>query len=145
MAGLPPKIESLDEAWTFIEALDLSNARNKLSHPRWGKPLPDKVIDHAERDYRRFLFLMRKYPGLPFSPTLDIDLVWHEHVLDTIPYFRETAAIFGHYLHHLPSKPDDGEDGPPLAEGTQNTYRLYAEEFGDVLQTYFRGKEGGDH
>jgi hypothetical protein len=145
MEGLPARIESLDDAWTFIQGIDLSNARSKLSHPRWGKPLPDKVVDHAERDYRRFLFLMRKYPGMPFSPTLDIDLVWHEHVLDTVPYFRETAALFGRYLHHLPSKPSEGGEKLPLVEGNQNTHRLYAEEFGEELQTYFQGREGGDH
>ncbi len=144
---LPPMIDSLEEAWTYIEAIDLSNVHRKLVHPRWGKALPDMVVEHAIRDYRRFLFLMRKYRGRPFSPTLDIDLVWHEHILDTLPYFHDTAAIFGRYLHHQPSKPGQGDDGPPLREGMDNTNRLYAQEFGEDLQTYFgnEGRDDGNH
>jgi Glycine-rich domain-containing protein-like len=139
--GVPSQIESLDGAWAHIEAIDLSNVRRKLANPRWGRPLPGKVLDHAIRDYRRFLYLMRKHPGRPFSPTLDIDLVWHEHILDTVPYWSDSAAVFGRYLHHMPGKPGAGDAGPPLREGMENTRSLYLQEFGEELETYF-GNDG---
>ena len=57
------QLETLDETWDYIRAIDMSYIRGKLVQPRWGRPIPEKVADHAIEDYRRFLFLLRKYAG----------------------------------------------------------------------------------
>jgi hypothetical protein len=133
---LPDKLETLEEAWEYIQRIDLSLFRTKLLNPRWGRPIPEPVVDHAIGDYRRFLFLMRKYEGEPLSPTLDIDIVWHEHILDTKPYFRDTASIFGYYVHHEPGR-TPGARSPELESSFKRTYELYQQEFGEKLRTYF--------
>lgn len=128
--------EAFEEAWEYIQAIDLSLFRTKLLSPRWGRPIPEQVVDHAIRDYRRFLFLMRKYPGEALSPTLDIDLVWHEHILDSRPYFKDTARIFGRYIHHDPGR-TPGTRSPELQNSFRRTCELYLQEFDEELQTFF--------
>ena len=44
----------------------------------------------AIEEYRRMLFLMQKYPDQPAVPSKHVDLVWHEHILDTAAYKRDT-------------------------------------------------------
>jgi hypothetical protein len=133
----PNRLETLEQAWDYIQAIDMSLPRRKLLQPRWGRPIPEQVVDHALGDYRRFLFLMRKYEGQALSPTLDIDLLWHEHILDTKPYFQDTARIFGRYLHHEPGRAPTGMRTPDLEKSFRRTCELYRQEFGQELQTYF--------
>jgi hypothetical protein len=128
---------ALREAWDDIQAIDLSLPRRKLLKPRWGKPIPEHVTDHAISDYRRFLFLLRKYGGESLSPTLDMDLVWHEHILDTQPYFDDTARVFGRYLHHEPGREPTGARTPELEKSFRRTCELYRQEFGAECQTFF--------
>ena len=131
------RLETLEEARDYIQAIDMSLPRRKLLKPRWGRPVPEQVLDHAIGDYRRFLFLLRKYEGGALSPTLDIDLLWHEHILDTKPYFQDTAKIFGYYLHHEPGREPTGARTPDLEKSFRRTCELYRQEFGQNLQTFF--------
>jgi hypothetical protein len=133
---LPARLETLEEALDYIQNIDLSLQWRHLVNPRWGTPVPEHVADKAVRDYRRFLFLMRKYE-VSLAPTLDIDLVWHEHILDTIPYTRDTAAVFGRYVHHAPSREEGGKRSPELQNLLARTCELYLQEYGEKLQTYF--------
>jgi len=139
---LPPKIDSLEETWAYIQAIDFTTARRKLMKPRFGTPLPEEVVDHCVADYQRFLYLIRKYDAI-LSPTLDIDIVWHEHIMDTKPYFRDTAAIFGRYLHHEPNRSEGGRT-PELQVTFNRTGDLWSEEFGEDLATYFGDEPGED-
>ena len=133
----PARDEALKESWAYIKDLDLSLPRRKLLQPRWGRPLPVLVVEHAIYDYRRFLFLLRKYGGETLAPTLDMDLVWHEHILDTEPYFADTARIFGHYLHHEPGREPTGARTPKLNRSFRRTCELYWQEYGTELRTFF--------
>ena len=36
-----------------------------------------------------------------------VDLVWHEHILDTRVYMIDCTALFGRYLHHYPCFVDE--------------------------------------
>ena len=31
-----------------------------------------------------------------------MDAFWHQHILDTVAYQRDTVQIFGYFLHHFP-------------------------------------------
>ena len=44
------------------------------------------------------LGLIQKYPRLPAVPSKLVDLVWHEHVLDTQRYQRDCLKMFGKYV-----------------------------------------------
>ena len=37
----------------------------------------------------------------PHVPTIDIDLFWHQHILDTRAYAKDCQKVFGQFLHHF--------------------------------------------
>lgn len=65
-------------------------------------------------------------------PTVDIDDVWHLHVLDTSRYMKDCEAIFGEYLHHTPVLPFDCNDVDEITRQAYlaETMRAWKEEFG---------------
>ena len=48
--------------------------------------ITDDWIDRAITRYGQFLDLARKDPGATLVPTLDIDLIWHVHMLSPRDY-----------------------------------------------------------
>lgn len=83
-----------------IAGLDLSPvARKCAERNRWTK----ERATMAEAEYRRFLTLLAEHPGQTISPwSMDLDLFWHEHILDTERYARDCQHIFGRMIHHDP-------------------------------------------
>ena len=63
----------------------------------------------------------------PGPPGREVDIVWHYHILDTEAYIRDTAQIFGRYLHHPP------DFGPMGSAVPQYTRKLYRAEYGEDL------------
>jgi len=57
--------------------------------------------DDAEKAYRDFLA-----SGEPV-PSPDADVFWHQHILDTNKYADDCNAVFGKFLHHVPSYVDE--------------------------------------
>ncbi|HSX14256.1 MAG TPA: TOMM precursor leader peptide-binding protein [Chlamydiales bacterium] len=80
------------------------------------------------RKYKNFLALRILYPTLNCVPTLEIDEIWHDHILHTQQYMRDCEQIFGGYLHHLPSDGSDENKGS-LATYFQETKDLYEKHF----------------
>jgi len=75
----------------------------------------DLTARSAISEYRRMLLLIQKFPDAPVVPSKLVDLVWHEHILDTQTYKRDSQALFGRYIHHAPAFGDD-EDASVKAE-----------------------------
>ena len=116
-----------------FEALDLAPIKMKLMHVESGEGWSALRADAVETEYRRFLFLMKKYPDVEASPTVDVDTFWHYHILDTMKYARDCAAVFGYFLHHYPyvgigEESDDGE----RVSGGERMRAIYEAEFGTV-------------
>ena len=83
-----------------IHSLDLSLITKKLIEKHgWS-------VDEAcecEKLYKNFLFLSLKYWGKNvLIPTDEIDIYWHEHILDTKKYMKDCDNIFNEYFHHCP-------------------------------------------
>jgi hypothetical protein len=78
--------------------VDLSTVGIRLreKHPSWN----DQRVGNALLEYRRFLSLCKAYPSRKISPSLDVDEVWHLHILDTRKYPGDCEKLFGHFLHH---------------------------------------------
>jgi hypothetical protein len=129
------RIEDLDAAWDYIRAIDFSALGSKLATAESGKkPWSWEKIEYCEREYRRWLFLCRKHEGELLSPTRAMDEYWHAHMLDTKAYMRDTARIFGKYLHHNPYLGTLGpEDERRLEEAGDRTERYYRAEFREDL------------
>lgn len=50
--------------------------------------------------YRKWLGLKLIHPNARLSPTRDIDLFWHLHMLSPVAYFRDCQRLFGRLLDH---------------------------------------------
>ncbi|MTV38113.1 glycine-rich domain-containing protein-like [Duganella radicis] len=93
-----------------INALDLEPIKVKLMHEESGEGWTLERANAVEFEYRRFLFLMKKFPNEQTAPLVDVDTFWHYHILDTMKYAADCAAVFGHFLHHFPYIGLRGED-----------------------------------
>ncbi|BDT57996.1 hypothetical protein MasN3_14900 [Massilia varians] len=113
-----------------FETLDLAPIKMKLMHVESGEGWSALRTDAVETEYRRFLFLMKKYPDAEASPTVDVDIFWHYHILDTMKYARDCAALFGYFLHHYPyvgiGTADEGEH----EQAGERMREIYEAEFG---------------
>lgn len=120
--------ESLDSA---IATLDLDPIKVKLTHPESGAGWTREYADVVELEYRRFLFLMKKFPNEETAPSADVDTFWHYHILDTMKYAAECERVFGYFLHHFPYLGMRGEeDFVALAVAGNRMQELYEQTFG---------------
>ena len=55
-------------------------------------------VERAVARYGQFLLLARDNPGQVVVPTLDIDLVWHAHMLSPDDYADDCRAVVGRVL-----------------------------------------------
>jgi len=55
-------------------------------------------------EYRAFLEQIRAEPYKEHVPSAAVDIMWHEHILDTKAYTEFCNDFFGAYLHHKPGK-----------------------------------------
>jgi hypothetical protein len=113
MPGVPAKpkgeIMSVSQAFAVIESLDLEPIKMKLMHDS-GKGWDAKQAEATEMDYRRFLYLMKKYPDEQLAPLEHVDIFWHYHILDTQKYAADCNLLFGYFLHHFPYSGMRGEE-----------------------------------
>lgn len=114
-----------------IEALDLAPIKMKLMHVESGEGWSREKVEAVEVEYRRFLYLMKKYPNEELSPTMDVDVFWHYHILDTMKYAKDCEQVFGYFLHHYPYV-GLGENVDPAdhARAGEHSRELYEAEFG---------------
>lgn len=85
-----------------LKQLDLGAIAYKLMHPEEGKGWTKKQTTRALLRYMMFLFLLHLYPNQNIIPTVEIDRVWHHHILDTQKYAEDCQMLFGHFIHHFP-------------------------------------------
>lgn len=95
-----------------IQSLDLEAVEQDLrSKSRWDRAR----VESACREYKLFLERHLTEPENDLPPLYDVDEVWHYHILRTHQYAADCEAIFGHFLHHVPSMPLEAL--PPSARG----------------------------
>ncbi|GAB7528145.1 hypothetical protein PS3A_05520 [Pseudomonas sp. 3A(2025)] len=129
---------TLEQAVEYIDKMDLSMIHEKLCSGgkllcrKWSAVESEIAINY----YKNFLFLNKKYlkiyPVIP--PSLEVDEVWHQHILDTLQYSKDCNEIFGHYFHHYPYFGMRGvQDAKNLSTAFEITQRLHQKEFGGPL------------
>lgn len=134
-------IPSLEESRRYISNIDFSMMIHKITLPDpniariWDKEAALQVV----RYYKNYLWLLRKYseqhPIIP--PSIDVDEIWHHHILDTYKYHNDCSAIFGQYLHHYPYFGMRGEqDYADLQETFKITQALHFKEFGEYIYSF---------
>jgi hypothetical protein len=139
---MPRSIHNPDEVNTMsthtecaaFEALDLNPIKMKLMHAASGEGWSETRTNAVETEYRRFLFLMKKYPDAGASPSVDVDTFWHYHILDTMKYARDCEAVFGFFLHHYPYVGIAAGTESEHVQAGERMRQLYEAEFGVVVR-----------
>ena len=60
----------------------------------------EQWINRAVTRYAQFLQLAKAHPNETLVPTLDVDLIWHVHMLSPLDYRDDCHAILGKLLSH---------------------------------------------
>ena len=129
---------TLEEAVNHINNIDFSSIIEKLCSAdrllcrKWSLVEAEVAIQY----YKNFLFLNKKYldefPVIP--PMLEVDEIWHHHILDTRRYINDCNQIFGYYFHHFPYfGTRDHSDKENLDTAFQLTQTLHEAEFGSKM------------
>ena len=116
-----------------IMELDLTPIKIKLMHVESGEAWSVEKVNAVEKEYRRFLCLMKMFPEEDTAPLVDVDTFWHYHILDTMKYARDCEQAFGYFLHHYPYVGLRGEDDEQFRlDSAERMRTLYEATFGDA-------------
>jgi hypothetical protein len=122
-----------NDDFSLIDALDFGPIKAKLMHRKSGQAWSEERADTVEREYRRFLYLMKKFPNERTAPLVDVDTFWHYHILDTVKYAADCQKVFGYFLHHFPYAGMRGKDDESALERMGERMRaIYEETFGEA-------------
>jgi hypothetical protein len=115
-----------------IAMLDLEPIKVKLMHKESGEGWSLEQANMMEAEYRRFLYLMKRFPNEQVAPLFDVDIFWHYHILDTMKYAVDCDSVFGYFLHHFPYVGLRGEDDEVTHRNAGvRMQHLYEETFGE--------------
>jgi hypothetical protein len=116
-----------------VMQLDLEPIKMKLMHAASGEGWSLEKANAVEKEYRRFLCLMKMYPEEDTAPLVDVDTFWHYHILDTMKYAADCEQAFGYFLHHYPYVGMRGEDDEQFRLDSGDRMReLYEATFGET-------------
>ncbi len=117
-----------------IEQLDFARIKHKLMVSEDGDKWSFEQCELAEREYKRFLTLIKVNDRLEIVPTKLMDKFWHQHILDTVAYHKDSIQVFGYFLHHFPYFGIYGKkDQENLSNSFEKTKRMYREYFGEEI------------
>lgn len=135
------KFPTLDESFEHIQRLDFSMIIYKITQPDPSIAMlwDEESAIEATRYYKNYLWLLRKYSELHsvIPPSIEIDEIWHHHILDTYQYEKDCLMIFGQFLHHYPYFGMRGEqDKIDLHNQFEITQQLHFKEFGEYIFSF---------
>lgn len=108
-----------------IDAIDLTNAKLRLQDPKLGEGWTTQQCETIERKYKNFLKLIAMGVS-PCIPSIDVDKLFHVHILDTRSYIKDMDMCFGRYIHHMPYMKDND-----LGKAWKETCKRYQELFNE--------------
>lgn len=117
-----------------INAIDFTMVKLKIRDKEEGLGWTAAQCDEAEMEYKRFIALKRTYPDKEIVPNKQVDLFWHQHILDTQKYAEDCENVFGYFLHHFPYfGMKDEQEMQALTDAFEETKELYASHFGGTI------------
>jgi hypothetical protein len=121
-----------NDLFDAVMQLDLEPIKKKLMHAASGEGWSLEKANAVEKEYRRFLCLMKMYPDEDTAPLVDVDTFWHYHILDTMKYAADCERVFGYFLHHYPYVGMGDEDDEQFRLDSGDRMRtLYEATFGE--------------
>jgi hypothetical protein len=116
-----------------VEGIDLKPIAYQLKQLHWSR----EQIEVAIARYLAFLFLTNQYPKIPLVPTVEIDQVWHCHILDTSKYAADCQTLFNRFIDHFPYFGVRGAcDRQSQLRAYALTQALMRNHFGDRFANY---------
>lgn len=114
-----------------LTSIDFGPIAFKLMNPEEGEGWTLEKSTRAVEQYRRFLFLVYRYPEERIVPSREVDQVWHTHILDTVKYREECDLLFGKFMDHWPyfGLKDEAER-QELNDAFSHTQQLFEVHFG---------------
>jgi len=90
--------------FSLVDNIDFSMIQQKLQSPKskHGKGWDNEKASRAIELYKKWLYLKLEDPDAKIVPSVLIDDVWHQHILDTHAYEKDCYRVFGQFLHHFP-------------------------------------------
>jgi hypothetical protein len=82
----------------------------------------------AISEYLRFMQLLAEAPKMELIASSDIDLVWHEHILDSANYAQDSLHLWGRFLHHRRAR--SAKEFSEIPASYERTKLVYAERYG---------------
>lgn len=86
----------------------------------WNRLYAERVAE----EYIKFIIIRSSSPLS--SPSTDIDIFWHQHLLNTEHYFNFCQNNFDKFVHH---NPEDANDRTAQGKRLQNTISIYKNTF----------------
>lgn len=125
-----PSHPKLEKFANRVKTLDLGPIAYQLIAKGWNREKTIKAIGL----YLMFLGLIYLYPNRKIVPTLEIDAVWHQHIMDTSKYADDCDRLFGRFVHHFPYFGQRGEsDRENLHLAFAETKTLFQKHFGPLV------------
>jgi hypothetical protein len=114
-----------------LNQIDFGSLGYKLMHPADGKAWTLEQTTHEIQQYRRFLWLSHRYPQYTIVPSLAVDHIWHQHILDTAKYREDCQTLFGEFKDHWPFfGVGDAADRQFANDAFSETQKLWVKHFG---------------
>ncbi|KAJ3320301.1 hypothetical protein HDU76_000340 [Blyttiomyces sp. JEL0837] len=139
-------LEKLTKSYRYLTtplSIDLVSA--VLRQRPFSKKLISGVIDWTSETlakatirYHRFLLLMGKEPDRFLVPTLDIDLMWHTHLIFPSFYQRYCIQFLKRIVDH-----DDFVEGGLLGDAFVATSNIWKRHYREVYSVQLGGGQGG--
>ncbi|MEL7354047.1 MAG: glycine-rich domain-containing protein-like [Cyanobacteria bacterium J06560_5] len=127
----PLKTEADKKFLAVLSAVDFGPIAYKLINPEEGEGWSLQRATQAIEQYRRFLFLLYKYPDEKIVPSRETDEVWHTHILDTSKYREDCDRLFGKFMDHWPYFGlKDAAERQELNDAFSSTQQLLETHFG---------------
>jgi hypothetical protein len=119
----------------LIEQMDLTVEKRSFvaRHPE-----EREHLELLERELKRFLSLplLVPDPDFHFAPSVRVDELWHDQILNTAKYRRFCNLVYGEYLDHQPNQEELSEEFSHLAgEIAEYTNSLLVRYFGSLEHT----------
>jgi hypothetical protein len=123
---------NMNDLFAAVMNLNLDPIKEKLMHVESGEGWSAAKANAVEKEYRRFLCLMKMYPNEMIAPLVDVDTFWHYHILDTMKYAKDCEQAFGYFVHHYPYIGMRGKEDEQVRLDSGELMRtLYEATFGD--------------
>ncbi len=130
MVSLTLDRRMVEKVYSQILELDLNIILSRLKNK---EVVPLEYLSTIERNYKQWLTLTKCYPKESLVPSQMVDIIWHEHILDTKRYQEDCNQIFGYYLHHNPCDALTEQEKEELHLNFSKTRELWEKHFDEEL------------